>query len=155
MTRIHANLILTAAALIWGSAFVAQNLGTAHIGPTLFTGIRFLIGTLVVTPLMVLEWRRRSRSQPPLVARDAWKVAGLGCLLLMGAVMQQLGIMSTSVTNAEVFDRSVCAAGASGGLAAVAPPPARPRGLPRGLAWRGLTCSRAHRAWTSAVETCG
>jgi drug/metabolite transporter (DMT)-like permease len=100
MSRINANLLLMLIALIWGSAFVAQSQGMAHIGPMMFTGIRFLIGSLVVTPLMLMEWRRLGRRNQALVATDAWKISGLGCLLLMGAAMQQIGIMSTTVTNA-------------------------------------------------------
>ncbi|OIQ68830.1 putative DMT superfamily transporter inner membrane protein [mine drainage metagenome] len=100
MTRIRANVLLTLVALIWGSAFVAQSRGMAHIGPMTFTGVRFLIGALVVAPLMWLEWRALQRLAKPLKRRDGWKIVGLGSLLLLGAAMQQVGIVYTSVTNA-------------------------------------------------------
>jgi len=100
MTRIHANLVLTAVALIWGSAFVAQNQAMAHIGPLLFTGVRFLVGSLVVLPLAVLEWRRLGREGRPLTRLDGAHIVGLGGLMMLGAVMQQIGIQTTSVTNA-------------------------------------------------------
>ncbi len=100
MTRIQANLLLTVIALIWGSAFVAQSWGMAHVGPMTFTGVRFLIGALVVAPLIWIEWRGRSRTQPALCITDFGQVAGLGVLLLAGAVMQQIGIIDTSITNA-------------------------------------------------------
>ena len=63
MTRIQANLLLTVIAMIWGSAFVAQSHGMADVGPMMFTGVRFLIGALVVLPLIVLE-RRRPDARP-------------------------------------------------------------------------------------------
>ena len=100
MTRIQANLLLTVIALIWGSAFVAQSWGMAHVGPMTFTGVRFLIGALVVAPLIWIEWRGRSRTQPTLCTTDFGQVAGLGVLLLAGAAMQQIGIIDTSITNA-------------------------------------------------------
>lgn len=100
MTRFQANLLLTVVALIWGSAFVAQSQGMADVGPLLFTGVRFLIGAAVVLPLALLEWRRLGREGRPLVKLDAWHIAGLGGLMTLGAVMQQVGIQFTSVTNA-------------------------------------------------------
>ncbi|MBV8123431.1 MAG: DMT family transporter [Paucibacter sp.] len=104
MTRIQANLLLIVVALIWGSAFVAQAHGMAHIGPMTFTGVRFLIGALVVSPLMWKEWRAQAHLQQlhqhVWGAREALKIAGLGCLLTLGAAMQQIGIQTTTVTNA-------------------------------------------------------
>jgi drug/metabolite transporter (DMT)-like permease len=101
VTRSHANLLLLAIALIWGSAFVAQNQAMSAIGPWLFTGVRFLIGTLTVAPLMWLEWRGlQAKQQTTPTARDALQIAGLGALLALGAGWQQIGIVSTTVTNA-------------------------------------------------------
>lgn len=100
MSRFRANLLLTFVALIWGSAFVAQNLAMAHVGPMLFTGVRFLIGSAVVLPLAVMEWRRLGREGRPLSRPDGWHVVGLGLLMTLGAAMQQIGIQFTSVTNA-------------------------------------------------------
>jgi drug/metabolite transporter (DMT)-like permease len=100
MTRIQANLLLLLVSLIWGSAFVAQSQGMAHVGPMTFTGVRFLIGTLVVAPLMWIEWRSLQRDAQALQRQDGFKIAGLGGLLLLGAALQQIGIMGTTVTNA-------------------------------------------------------
>ena len=98
MTRIQANLLLTLIAMIWGSAFVAQAHGMESIGPMMFTGIRFLIGALVVLPLIVRE--RRAPGATVLRGSDAMKIIGLGALLTTGAALQQIGIQYTSVTNA-------------------------------------------------------
>ncbi len=96
MTRLQADSLLLLVALIWGSAFVAQSLGMASIGPYAFTGARFLLGALVVLPL---AWRER-RHAPPLQKRDLGMILGLGGLLFMGAAFQQIGIAATTVTNA-------------------------------------------------------
>lgn len=100
MSRVQANLLLTVVALIWGSAFVAQRQGMADVGPLLFTGVRFLIGALVVLPLALREWRHLGRANRPLKPLDGAHIAGLGLLMTLGAVMQQVGIQFTSVTNA-------------------------------------------------------
>lgn len=95
MTRTQANLLLTLIALIWGSAFVAQRWAMDHVGPMLFTGVRFLVGALVVLPLALRESRRVS-----LTRADLLHIAVLGVLMAGGAALQQIGILSTSVTNA-------------------------------------------------------
>lgn len=100
MSRFQANLLLTLVALIWGSAFVAQSHGMADVGPLLFTGVRFLIGSAVVLPLAVREWRALGREGCPLNRADGWHIVALGGLMTLGAVMQQIGIQFTSVTNA-------------------------------------------------------
>jgi drug/metabolite transporter (DMT)-like permease len=103
VTRWQANALLLLVALIWGSAFVAQNQAMAHLGPMAFTGTRFLLGALVVLPLAWYEQRRLRARQRTLSTRDAWQIAGLGFLLWLGAVLQQVGIQTTSVTNAALL----------------------------------------------------
>ncbi len=98
MSRIQANLLLTLVAVIWASAFVAQSRAMEVMGPMMFTGIRFLIGALVVLPLILRE--RRAVDARTLSASDGGKIAGLGLLLTLGAALQQIGIQHTTVTNA-------------------------------------------------------
>lgn len=45
-----ANSLLLLTAIIWGGGFVAQRLGMDHIGPFMFNGIRFGIGSLILIP---------------------------------------------------------------------------------------------------------
>jgi drug/metabolite transporter (DMT)-like permease len=100
MSRIRANFLLLLVALIWGSAFVAQIHGMAHVGPMTFTGVRFVVGALVVTPLMWWEWRNLRRDLRPLRKVDGIRIVGLGSLLLLGSALQQIGLVSTSATHA-------------------------------------------------------
>jgi drug/metabolite transporter (DMT)-like permease len=103
MTRLTANLLLTLTAVIWGTAFVAQNLGMKDIGPLAFTGIRFLLGALIVLPLAMREYRRLNARQHGFTRREWAGAAGLGLLLAGGATLQQVGIVGTTVTNAAFF----------------------------------------------------
>jgi len=100
LSRIQANLLLTLIALIWGSAFVAQSHGMQELGPMMFTGLRFLVGALVVLPLAWREWQHLAGRQLALNRDDGLKILGLGTLLTLGAAMQQIGIKYTTVTNA-------------------------------------------------------
>ena len=99
MTRLQANLLLLFIAMIWGSAFVAQVHGMDDLPPITFTGIRFLLGALIVAPLAWRDFRGlRRRTERPR-RNDFFGVIGLGLLLTLGAVLQQTGLVTTSVTN--------------------------------------------------------
>lgn len=97
MERIKADLSLLLAALIWGTAFVAQKSAVAAIGPILFLGCRFLLSTLLLAPLAWVELRRRKDDLTPI----DWRLALLvGLSLFFGMAVQQIGIVTTSTTNA-------------------------------------------------------
>lgn len=98
MERIKADLSLLLAAFIWGTAFIAQKIAVGSIGPILFLGCRFLLSALLLAPLAWAENRRRTDA--PLAAAD-WRLALLvGLSLFTGMALQQIGIVSTSTTNA-------------------------------------------------------
>ena len=48
-------------ALIWGTAFVAQRIGSDEIPVSAFVGIRFLMGFAVLLPLVIARERMRRR----------------------------------------------------------------------------------------------
>ncbi len=100
MSRATANALLLIVALIWGTTFVAQQLGMAGVGPLMYTGVRFLLGALVILPLAVREYTRLADRDIRLDRRDLLAAGGLGVLLCSGVVLQQIGIVSTSVSNA-------------------------------------------------------
>jgi drug/metabolite transporter (DMT)-like permease len=102
MSRIQADFLLAVVAVIWGSAFVSQSLGMASVGPYSFTGARFLLGALIVLPLAWRELHIRGKNDQvePLDRHDLKLILALGTLLFLGAVFQQIGIISTTVTNA-------------------------------------------------------
>ena len=97
MTRLQANLVLLLTAAIWGAAFVSQNLAMQSMGPLWFVGIRFIIGFLVVLPFAL----REDRKSPIRLSARTMATFGLcGLALLAGAVTQQIGMLTTTVTNA-------------------------------------------------------
>jgi drug/metabolite transporter (DMT)-like permease len=99
MTRLQANLVLALAAMIWGSSFVVQQIGTGDLGSISFTGARFLLGALVVLPLALRQLAQRRAEGYQFSRRDQLGILATGSVLLTAAVLQQHGILRTSVTN--------------------------------------------------------
>lgn len=100
MSRIQANILLLSITTIWGGGFVAQALAMEHLGPFTFVGIRFLVGALVVLPFALRDLRLSQASETAHGHQDYLLIAFLGLLLLAGAACQQIGILTTTVTNA-------------------------------------------------------
>jgi drug/metabolite transporter (DMT)-like permease len=100
LSRAQGNLLLVLVALIWGSAFVAQAWGMRGVGPLTFTGLRFALGAALVAPFAWREWRGLVAQGREPRRRDAAHIAALGGLLFFGAAMQQMGMLTTTVTNA-------------------------------------------------------
>ncbi|SCA56319.1 conserved membrane hypothetical protein [Candidatus Terasakiella magnetica] len=101
MSRLRANMLLLITAVIWGSAFVAQQTSMEAIGPYYFTAIRFLLGALVVLPLGLREFSKRKHSDELSLSKRDWIGMVLcGVFLFIASITQQVGIAQTSVTNA-------------------------------------------------------
>lgn len=99
MQRWQANLALTLAAMIWGSSFVVQQIGTGELGTITFTGARFLVGGFAVMPFGLLQLRRLRRENKALLRLDWFGMSITGLILLAAAALQQHGILRTTVTN--------------------------------------------------------
>lgn len=109
MKRWHANLLLLLAGAIWGMGFVAQASAMDSIGPYLFVALRFIVASIVILPFTLLEARRvrLAQSTSPgnkhalssLDARDLLNFGLIGLCLFIGMATQQVGLLTTSVTN--------------------------------------------------------
>jgi drug/metabolite transporter (DMT)-like permease len=97
----RANILLLLTALIWGSAFVAQRVGMDHMGPLLFNGARFALGSLALIPL-ILRMRAGLSPDTELLPRPTIIRHGiiLGCALFLGSWLQQFGLCYTTAGNA-------------------------------------------------------
>ena len=96
MTRAQANMLLLLAAAIWGGGFVAQATAMDRIGPFWFVGIRFAIAALAVLPFAMFETRK---SKAQLTGRQFIGLVTVGMALFAGAITQQIGLLTTTVTN--------------------------------------------------------
>ncbi|MGV8938863.1 MAG: DMT family transporter [Allorhizobium sp.] len=97
MTRIQANLALLFAAVLWGGGFVAQSTAMEWLGPNWFNGLRFGLATLVVLPF---AWREARNAERRLSVRELLSFGLIGLSLLAAQTAQQIGIQTTTVTNA-------------------------------------------------------
>ncbi|MFR1366751.1 EamA family transporter [Lentihominibacter sp.] len=55
MVRFKGEIYLLLAAIIWGSAFIFQKMGMDHIGPFSFSAFRYVIGALVLLPVIFIR----------------------------------------------------------------------------------------------------
>ena len=97
MTRFRADLILLACAVIWGVAFLFQKTAMEHVGPLTFVASRSILAVAVLAPFAWLELRRKGMGIDVEIARHG---AFCGVLFFLGAAVQQLGLITATVTNA-------------------------------------------------------
>ncbi|CCV15157.1 DMT family transporter [Mesorhizobium sp. STM 4661] len=94
MSKLHANLLLLFAAALWGFGNVPQKTILDHLDPLSAVGLRCLIGGLLVLPLIAIE------PQLPASGRYRASLARVSALFAIAIVLQQIGYLGTSVTNA-------------------------------------------------------
>jgi len=94
------GIALFLAALIWGVAFVAQSVGMDFMGPWTFNGVRFLMGATVLIPFIIFR-KRDNKQKNQYKLHDTIK-GGILCGLALTAatIIQQYGIMFTTVGKA-------------------------------------------------------
>lgn len=99
LTTLRADLLLLAAAVIWGSGFVAQRLGSEHLDAFEYNGLRFTLGTILLLPLLrFARWPAHATRE---ASRRATVRGGLlaGCAMVLAANAQQHGLGSTTASN--------------------------------------------------------
>ena len=98
--RLTYELLLLLTAMIWGSTFVAQQIGMDRgLGPMTFNALRFTLGCLALLP--VIYWR--SRHMPARRAGGKFPLSVnlfAGLFLFAAASLQQIGLLYTSSANA-------------------------------------------------------
>ena len=98
------GLILLAAAIIWGFAFVAQSEGMDKIGPLTFQASRMLLASLVLLPTALIfdKIRKNKGGAKQKFIDKKTLISGAICgIFLFGAsALQQAGIAYTSVGHA-------------------------------------------------------
>ncbi len=90
--------MLFLAALIWGTSFVAQDVGAQTIGSFTYQAVRNLLGAVVLLPLCFVSdtiAKKRGTWQPPTATSHKYLwLGGLGCgaMLSVAVILQQFGI---------------------------------------------------------------
>ena len=96
------DLLMLIAAAIWGFAFVAQREGMETMGPFLFSGVRFLIGVVALSPVVWYLSKKPQKSHKAEVSAKKLILAGTvaGLLLFGGISCQQVGLQYTTAGKA-------------------------------------------------------
>ena len=96
MRKILGMIILLIGSIIWGFAFVAQKDATNYIGTFTLNGIRFLIGAIVLLPVILIKNKKSSNVEKDIkINNEKFNIkAGIICgvFLFVAANLQQFGI---------------------------------------------------------------
>ncbi|WP_206457863.1 DMT family transporter [Anaerovorax sp. IOR16] len=113
--KVRGEFMLIITALIWGSAFVAQRAGMEYIGPFTLNGIRCLIGSLSLLPVIIIMDHQKKKIQSntnqneietmKIKLRDEKKsliMGGLSCgiIFFISSSLQQFGMIYTTAGKA-------------------------------------------------------
>ena len=96
------NILLVLTALIWGCAFAAQSVGMDYVGPFTFNMARFLIGAIVLLPVIWFMDRQRKTGAEKDAGQKTLIIGGICCgiALAVASTLQQWGILFTTVGKA-------------------------------------------------------
>lgn len=104
--KLKGNLLLLLTSIIWGSAFVAQSLGTDHLGPFAFNGVRNLIaGLFLLAVIPFLKSKDTAGEQATPISSSEKKtllIGGIACglILFVAGYFQQSGVRLTTAGKA-------------------------------------------------------
>ena len=101
-TDIKSPAMLFLAAFIWGVAFVAQSVGMDYVGPFTFNMARFLIGAIVLLPVIWFMDLQRKTDAEKGAGQKTLIIGGICCgtALAVASTLQQWGILFTTVGKA-------------------------------------------------------
>ena len=100
----RSNLLLILASIIWGCAFVAQNVGMNYIGPWTFSTIRFLIAGFSLLAIIPILDKKRTHVIRPKTKEEKQKLllgsVLCGLALSIGSIVQQIAMLTVPVAKA-------------------------------------------------------
>jgi len=104
MKKTMSLIYLIICSLIWGTTFIAQDTGMDNIGPFTFNSVRFFVGFLVVSPLVLLLEKKKIYEQIKIKPNKFSKlIIIIGIFLFLGTVFQQVSLLHTDVANSAFF----------------------------------------------------
>ncbi len=100
--ELRSSVLLLITAAIWGFAFVAQRMGTMHVGAFTFTGLRFVLGSLSLVPLLIYTRKKEGKKEKNSLQSKTNIKAGIaaGSILFIAASLQQIGLIYTDAGKA-------------------------------------------------------
>ena len=89
--------------ILWGSAFVAQDMGMDFIGPHTFNVGRFLVGFLTLLPFFFFFEYKTIKKKNSFDKKAFFYLIILGFILGVGQALQQISLIYTDVANTGIF----------------------------------------------------
>ena len=104
MKKIISFICLVTCTFIWGTTFIAQDMGMDHIGPFTFNSVRFFVGFLTVLPFVFLFEKKKINNQIKAKTNQFIKlIVPVGVFLFLGCIFQQVSLLYTDVANSAFF----------------------------------------------------
>ncbi len=100
--KVFSLICAVSCSLIWGSAFIAQDMGMDYNGPFTFTFGRLFLGFLTLIPFLLIYEYKKIKSLI-FKTRNIYNFLLIGFLLSMGNALQQFALLYTDVANTAVF----------------------------------------------------
>ncbi len=101
--RVFSLICAVSCSLIWGTAFVAQDMGMDYIGPYTFSAVRLALGFLALLPFFfIFEFKKVRETKLSLKIITGY-LFFLGFFLAGGNIFQQISLLYTDVANSAVF----------------------------------------------------
>ena len=101
--KIFSLLCAVSCSLIWGTAFVAQDMGMDYIGPYTFSAVRLLLGFLTLLPFFFIFEFGKVKNTKLSLKKIFIYIFILGFFLAGGNIFQQVSLLYTDVANSAVF----------------------------------------------------
>lgn len=100
-TKPKSIILLFLTAIIWGFAFVAQKVGAQFVGAFTFNGVRFLLGTLSLFPVIMLFEKEKVSKEKFRKTLKAGLIGGI--VLFLASTFQQYGVEITNSAGKSGF----------------------------------------------------
>ena len=105
MRRFISELILIGVVIIWGLAFIWQNIASKVLGPLIVVGLRSLIAVIFITLVAILVPSLYKSQAPKLIgeassSKKLWLGIMCGVVLFFAMYIQQIGIGMTTAGKA-------------------------------------------------------
>ena len=104
--KLKSNILLLMTAMIWGFAFVAQRVGAEHVGAMTFNGVRFALGALSLSPIVLITLHKTPMDKTCRKMTLLASVAG-GTALFVASLLQQWGVELTQSAGKAGFITSL------------------------------------------------
>ena len=101
--KLFSLICAVSCSLIWGTAFVAQDMGMDYIGPYTFSAVRLLLGFLTLLPFFFIFEFKKIKETKLSFEKIFIYLFFLGFFLAGGNIFQQISLLYTDVANSAVF----------------------------------------------------